>query len=131
MDKIKQDLIKQFGERDIPKIKINNVLVDDDEKVNEAIEQAELYFKQNLEAINVNTSLFQEPQIDEIKLSLMDYTRWIYSNKDLRMTKQIEDRFKAANKWLSEIKKGTIVLINIQQDEPVSTGTKSINLLRG
>ena len=61
----------------------------------------------------------------------MDYTRWIYSNKDLRMTGQIMERFKQANKWLSDIKKGSIVLINIEQDEPVNTGIKSINLLRG
>lgn len=127
----KEDIIKQYGNKDYPKIQIDGSLVDDDEKVEEAIIQGELYFRQNLEAINIDTSVFSEPQVEEIKMYLLDYTRWIYSNKDTRMTNQIFERFKIAKKWLSDVKKGTVVLINIEQDKStIQNGFSSLGILR-
>lgn len=125
------DLENQFGERDLPKTKVGNDLIIDEDKINEAIKQAELYFKQNLEAINVDTSLFEQDQIDEIKMYLLDYTRWVYSSKDTRMTNEIFERFKNANSWLSDVKKGKIKLINIDQPEALQTGFKTLTVLRG
>lgn len=124
------ELINQFGEKDLPKTKDGGSIVIDEDKINAAINQAELYFKQNLEAINVDTSKFEEPQISEIRMYLLDYTRWVYSNKDLRMTEQIEERFKNAVSWLSDVKKGKLKLINIEQDEDIETGFKIIELSR-
>lgn len=124
------DIEKQFGNKDLPRTKIDGEIVVDNEKTQEAIEQAELYFRQNLEAINIKTDKFEQPQIDEIKMHLLDYTRWIYSNKDLKMTEEIFERFKMAKQWLSDVKKGSIVLINIEQEEAVQSGFKTINLFR-
>lgn len=129
----KDDIILQFGKKDYPLIKneVTEDYEDNDEKVNEAIIQGQAYFKQNFESIGIDTSIFGEEQIDEFKMYLLDYTRWIYSNKDLRMTGEIFDRFKEAKQWVSDVKKGKISLVTIEQDKnEITAGVKTLKLVR-
>ncbi len=121
-----QDLEEAFGNFDLPKTKINDVKVIDEEKVNDAIKWSENWFKGNFESIGIDTSLFTDLQTDEFKMYNLDVTRYFYSNKDMKNTDEIRARYENAKQWMKDVKTGNIKLINIDQPEKINNSGFSI-----
>lgn len=126
------DLKENYGEFDLPKTKDETgAKVIDTDKINECIGWGENYFKGNFEAINIDTSLFTDTQVNEFKMYLLDVVRYYYSNKDLKNSGEIRTRFEHAKEWIKSVKNGDIKLITINQTEKINNkGFASVKLIR-
>lgn len=108
----KNDLIVAFGERDLP---IDDQGLVSEEKISESIESATLYVESYLRAVEVALPASDSIQ-DQLKDVMLDITRYKYSNNEAAMTEEIRNRYNDAISYLNKILKGSVQLIDGDND---------------
>ncbi len=111
----KDDLILQFGVRDLPKDDNGDV---SDEKIDEAIDTGVTQVEAYIRPTGITIPFSLEIQA-ELKLYLMDIIRYHYSNSVRTTTNEILERYQAAIAYLNKISSGKITLSE--------SGTKKTN----
>lgn len=121
-----QDLIDEFN-AELPRVYDNNGEQQiDEDKLEKAIEDAELHLLSYLKKVNIDIYNPSVKLIRELRRPMLSLTRKYYSNNNGAITENIISDYDSTINWLKDVAKGRVQLTSVVSK---GSGWKNIQMV--